>query len=291
MTNHGHTGCDDGSDTDPADEVDGDARFAQRPNNPRCAKPRAPPPDNTSPTPRRVRRRATQAEIGGLDDVVMQRHRQPVEPAGCRACLERSVVQQRKVDASAAFDRRVRDALRPWSAIGAGASHEQDHVGLAAALTRPTRLRGICYIHDKIVALLDARRTSRGGYWRTWRTIRCADGMLNSATNRVAISATSISSLLGTMTNTRAWSSTGLSIAAMQPACATPSYRDRKGGGRGGSGVENGVRQEQQLTVAQCHYGTAARLLQEPAGLADSSPPGISLSQPPLTICRHPARR
>ena len=40
---------------------------------PKCAKPRAPPPESTRPTPRRVSRRATLPEISAIDDVVVQR--------------------------------------------------------------------------------------------------------------------------------------------------------------------------------------------------------------------------
>src|SRR5665213_830353 len=50
-------GRDDGPYAGAAYEVDGHARNARI--TPRCAKPRAPPPDSTSPTPRRVSRRAT----------------------------------------------------------------------------------------------------------------------------------------------------------------------------------------------------------------------------------------
>ena len=134
---------------------------------PRCAKPRAPPPDSTRPTPRRVSRRATLPKSAGVDDVMMQGCRHAFQPTGGRIRFEAPLMQQRQFDARAACDRRLGDAAGPWARSGRRPVRpaESHPPGGSTAESNPRRPNSPRKPHSRSILRCD--RTSRPYAW--WR--------------------------------------------------------------------------------------------------------------------------
>ena len=129
---------------------------------PRWAKPRAPPPDRTSPTPAPGQEPREPAEIRAVDDVVMLDHRRCAQPSRGGACFNAFIMHQGKLDSRAAGQGRIGEAAWPGRLLCAGRGEQQDHVRLAATLPRPTRGARIRDIHHIVIQLFDAIEPSGG---------------------------------------------------------------------------------------------------------------------------------